>query len=417
MVHWLLIVGSVLVFGSATLKWVYFAFSCHPLGFQLPLLRKMELIPHFSLLSYGVVGIAVLAVALVLLWRSATYLALCAVAVLIAVWLAAPCQLAFSQPSSLRRLTAETQELSVIRSFTKTYLPTDFGPTEQYQRFEIETVRDRFVAACSFLGLGWYCFGLGSLLIAIYVTVRLRPAERMSALALGVIPAGVVIIALVPALIGQHYFARACVAQAQGAGEKAITCYRRAMRFDRWRAEDINAYAAIGDLERLSGLSSDSAEKHISKAREFKEASEYDLAIFELTRAAACGGPAGLVARRESARTRVEFGIVLYRGGGIGAAVTQWEQALVEDPLQQNGLTFLVARGNYDIGRYEAALDAIKDVLRASDDRPTRANAYSIAGDCYVKLGHDAEARYSYDRSLKEQMLVNFWAMSRLTGN
>jgi tetratricopeptide (TPR) repeat protein len=108
---------------------------------------------------------------------------------------------------------------------------------------------------------------------------------------------------------------------------------------------------------------------------------------------------------------------VLYRGGGIGAAVTQWEQALVEDPLQQNGLTFLVARGNYDIGRYEAALDAIKDVLRASDDRPTRANAYSIAGDCYVKLGHDAEARYSYDRSLKEQMLVNFWAMSRLTGN
>jgi hypothetical protein len=417
MVHWLLIVGSVLVFGSATLKWVYFAFSCHPLGFQLPLLRKMELIPHFSLLSYGVVGIAVLAVALVLLWRSATYLALCAVAVLIAVWLAAPCQLAFSQPSSLRRLTAETQGLSVIRSFTKTYLPINFGLTEQYQRFEIETLWDRFVAASSFLGLGWYCFGLGSLLIAIYVTARLRPAERMSALALGVIPAGVVIIALVPALIGQHYFARACVAQAQGAGEKAITCYRRAMWFDRWRAQDINIYAVIGDIERLSDPSKDSPEKHISKAREFKEASEYDLAIFELTRAAACGGPAGLVARRESARTRVAFGIALYRGGGIGAAVTQWEQALVEDPLQQNGLTFLVARGNYDIGRYEAALDAIKDVLRASDDRPTRANAYSIAGDCYVKLGRDAEARYSYNRSLEEQMLVNFWAMSRMTGN
>jgi tetratricopeptide (TPR) repeat protein len=416
MVNWLLIVGSVLVFGSATLQWVYFAVSSHPLGFQLPLLRKMELIPHFSFLSYGVVGIAVLAVALVFLWRSATYLALCAVAILIAVWLAAPCQLAFSQ-SSLRRLTAETQVLSVIRSFTKTYLPTDFGPTEQYESSEIETVRDRFLAGFSFLGLGWYCFGLGSLLIAIHVSPRLHPAERKSALALGVIPAGVVIIALVPALIGQHYFARACVAQAQGDGEKAITCYRRAMWFDRWRTQDINIYAAIGEIERLSGLSNDSPEKHISKAREFREASEYDLAIFELTRAAACGGPVGLVARRESARTRVEFGIALYRSGGIGAAVTQWEQALVEDPLQQNGLRFLVARGNYDIGRYEAALDAIKDVLRASDDRPTRANAYSIAGDCYVKLGHDAKARYSYNLALKEQMLVNFWAMSRLTGN
>ena len=58
--HWLLIVGSVLVFASASLKWVYFAFSRHPLGLQLPLLGHIGLIPHLSLLSYGVVGIAVL---------------------------------------------------------------------------------------------------------------------------------------------------------------------------------------------------------------------------------------------------------------------------------------------------------------------------------------------------------------------
>jgi tetratricopeptide (TPR) repeat protein len=97
--------------------------------------------------------------------------------------------------------------------------------------------------------------------------------------------------------------------------------------------------------------------------------------------------------------------------------VTQWQQALVEDPLQLAALSFLVARGNYDIGRYEAALDATKDVVLTSDDRPTRANAYSIAGDCYARLGRDADARNSYNRSIKEQMLVNFWAMNRLTGN
>jgi len=415
--HWLLIVGSLLVFASVTLKWMYFAFSRHPSGIELPLLRKMELVPHFSVLSYGVVGIAVLVIALVLLWRSATYLALCAVTVLVAMWLAVPCRLAFSQPSLLRRLTTETRELSVIRDFTKTYLPTDFGPTEKYNRFDIENLWDRFLAACSFLGLGWYCFGAGSLLIAIYVTARLRPEERISGPVLAAIPTGVVIITLLPALIGQHYFNRACVAQAEGAKKEAITCYRRAMWFDRWRAEDVNVYAAIGELETLSVSSKDSPEKHISKAREFNEASEYDLAIFELARAAAWGGPAGLVARRESARTRVEYGIALYREGGIGAAVTQWQQALVEDPLQHHAVGFLVARGNYDTGRYEAALGAINDVLNRTDDRPTRANAYSIAGDCYVKLGHDAEARNSYNHSLKEQMLVNFWAMSRLTGN
>jgi hypothetical protein len=242
----------------------------------------MELVPHFSVLSYGVVGIAVLVVALILLWRSATYLALCAIAILIAMWLAAPCRLACSQPSLLRRLTTETQELSVIRDFTKTYLPTDFTPTEQYNKFDIENLWDRLLAAFSFLGLGWYCFGVGSFLIAIYVTARLHPEERIRAPELGAIPAGVVIITLLPALIGQYYFTSACVAQAEGASEKAISYYRKAMWFDRWRAQDANAYAAIGQLEILSVSSKDSPEKHISKAREFKEASEYDLALFEL---------------------------------------------------------------------------------------------------------------------------------------
>jgi len=174
--YWLLIVGGVLVFASAVLKWVYFAFSRHPFGLQLPLLRNVELIPHFSLLSYGVVGIAVLTTGLVLLWRSATYLALAA-AILIALWVAAPCQIAFQQPDLLGRLIAETQELPMIRGFAKTYLTPNYGPAEDYpKRFDIDTLWDRFLAAYSFLGLGWYCLGIGSWLIGIYSIARL-PAE------------------------------------------------------------------------------------------------------------------------------------------------------------------------------------------------------------------------------------------------
>jgi hypothetical protein len=415
--YWLPIVGSILVLASAVLKWVYFAFSRRPLGLHLPLLRNVELIPHLSLLSYGVVGIVILTTGLVLLWRSARYLALAA-AILLALWVAAPCQIAFQQPALLGRLIAEPQELSTIRDFTRSYLPVNYGPAETYSKhFECDTVWGRFVAASSFLGLGWYCFGIGSLLIGIYSIARLPAEERMRALALSSIPAGVVIILLTPTLIGQHYFTKACIAQAQGATEKAITAYRKAMWFDRWRAQDINIYAAIGDLERLSGLSSDSAEKHISKAWEFKDATEYDLAVFELARAADWGGAVATAARRESARTRVAFGLALYRGGGIGAAVTQWQQALAEDPVQQQGLTFLVARGNYDLGRYQASLDVVNGVLRATADIPIRANAHSLAGDCYTKLGREVEARRSYNLSLQEDMYVNFWGMSRLIGN
>ena len=418
MTHWLLIVGSVLIFASAILKWVNFPFSRHPVGLQVPLLRNLEVIPHFSLLSYGIGGIAVLTIGIVLVWRSATLPALAAAALLITLWMAAPCRIAFQQPALLGRLVAETQELSMIRGFTKTYLPVNYGTAETYSKqFVLDTVWGRLVAACSFLGLGWYCFGIGSLLIAISLIARLPAGERVRALALSLIPTGVVIILLTPSLIGEHYFTKACIAQAQGAAERAIRYYRTAMWFDRWHAQDINIYAAIGDLKRVSPSSKDSPEAHISKARELKEATQYDLALFELARAADWTGPIASVAQRESARTRVEFGLALYRGGGIGAAVTQWQQALAEDSVQQLGVTFLIARGNYDLGRYQASLDVLKEVIRASADIPIRANAYSMAGDCYAKLGQDFDARTSYKLSLKEDMDTNFWGMSRLTGN
>ena len=74
MAHWLLIVGSVLIFAGAVLQWIYFAFSRHPLGYELPLLAKLGQTPHFSILSYGVVGIALLTLVLFFVWRSVTYL-------------------------------------------------------------------------------------------------------------------------------------------------------------------------------------------------------------------------------------------------------------------------------------------------------------------------------------------------------
>ena len=153
--HWLLILGAFFVFVSLILKWVDFPFSHHPYGLQLPLLRNVELIPHLSLFSYGVVGGAILTTGLVLRRRSGRFLAVVA-AILIAFCVMLPCQIAFQQPALLCRLTAETQDLPMIRGFTKTYLPVNYGPAEEYSKhFEFDTIWGRFVAAYSFLGLGW----------------------------------------------------------------------------------------------------------------------------------------------------------------------------------------------------------------------------------------------------------------------
>src|SRR5437870_4444808 len=144
--HWLLILGAFFVFVSLILKWVDFPFSHHPYGLQLRLLRNVELIPHLSLFSYGVVGGAILTAGLVLRGRSGRFLAVVA-AILIAFCVMLPCQIAFQQPALLGRLTAETQDLSIIRGFTSDFLPANYGPAEEYSKqFDFDTIWVRFVA-------------------------------------------------------------------------------------------------------------------------------------------------------------------------------------------------------------------------------------------------------------------------------
>jgi hypothetical protein len=44
------------------------------------------------------------------------------------------------------------------------------------------------------------------------------------------------------------------------------------------------------------------------------------------------------------------------------------------------------------------------------------ADVYSLGGDCYAKLGRDADARRYYNLSYAKDWIVNYWAISRLAG-
>jgi tetratricopeptide (TPR) repeat protein len=239
----------------------------------------------------------------------------------------------------------------------------------------------------------------------------------LTVLALICLPVGALVILVTPPLIGQHYFTGASLAKAQGDNERAISDYQKAMRWDRWHAQNIDTYATIGELQEQVGSAYGSPERHIRRAIEFKQASEYELAIFEFNRAAEGGGALAVAAKRESVRTRADLGLALYRAGSIGGAVTNWEQALAEDPSQLYVLPYL-ARGNYDIGRYQAALDVIARLVQVVADHPSiLADAYSLDGDCYAKLGRIADARRCYNLSLSTDAIVNTWALTRLAGD
>ncbi len=414
--HWLLIIGSLLVIGSVGLKWVQFPFTHDLSGLRLSLIRDPGVTPHISIFATGTLGLLLLLVALLFWRRNATLLALTA-SILVMLWAIAPAQIAFRQPSVLRRLTYELEVTPVLNVFTKDYLLQNYGTPELVpKRLVLYTAWGRLMAAISFMRLGWDCFGLGALLIGVYGISRLPRAKLRTAFLLLTLPVGAMIILLIPPGIGQHYYNEGMLNKTRGRNQEAIADFRRAMRWDRWHAQDVDLYATIGQLQKLAGVSSNSPERHIQRAVELRQANEYEEAIFEFSLAADAGGWTAYTAHKEEAATRVTLGLALYHAGGIGAAVKQWELAVAEDPAQVYAL-FYLARGYYDIALYQAGI-AVGDKLAPliKDHNYVVANVYSLIGDCYAKLGKDAEARIYYNRSLTADPILNYWALTGLVG-
>lgn len=414
--HCLLIAGSFLVLGSAILKWVQFPFSHNLRGLNFSFLHDPGLRPHFSLFSVGTMGVVLLVIALVLWRRNAALLGLAA-AILLLVWAITPAQIAFRQPSMLRRLTYELAITPELNVFSKDYLLQNAGSPELIpKRLVLYSAWGRFAAAWSFLRLGWYCFGAGAFLIALYALGRLPSGRLMTGALYLCLPLGALVILLLPPAVGQRFFSRGLVAKAEGRNQEAINDFRKAMRWDGWHAYDIDLYATIGELQKQAGIGFNSPERHVSRAVALRQVNDYEPAIFEFSQAAEAGGALAATAQREAAATRVTYGLALYQAGGIGAAVTNWELALAEDPGQIYALPYL-ARGYYDIGRYEAGIETGKRLtVLINDHNFALANAYSTVGDCYAKLGDDPAARRYYALSLAVDPILNYWALTGLAG-
>jgi tetratricopeptide (TPR) repeat protein len=414
--YWLLITGSLLIVGSAVLKWVQFPFSHNLSGLKLSLLHDPGISPHLTPFSVALLGLLVLFAGIILLSRYTMALSLAA-AILVMLWAIVPAHIAFREPSMLRRLTYELEVLPVLNLFTKEYLSQNYGPPELVpKRLLVYSAWGRFEAAWSFLRVGWYLFGLGAILVAVYALGRLPVARSRTGFALLSLPAGALLIILIPPAVGQYYFTSGILAATSGRNQEAIADFRKAMRWDRWHAEDIDLYGTIGQLQKQAGISVNSPERHIRRGVELRNANEYESAIFEFSRATGGSDALAATAAREAAVTRMTLGLALYHAGGIGAAVTNWELALAEDPSLIYILPYL-ARGYYDLGRYESGIAAANRLAKLiKDHKYALANAYSIAADCYAKLGNNAEARRYYRLALAADPILNYWALTGLAG-
>jgi hypothetical protein len=324
--------------------------------------------------------------------------------ILLTLWLLVPARIAFHQAPLLRRLSEESEAVPAIKAFTRPFIPQNQDRTEQpTKHLDVVTLPGRLAASFSILGVGWYCFGLGSLLLAGYAISRL-PGQRMrSSLVLAAVPVGVLTILAVPSVVGHRYYHRGSLARAAGNNEQALADYRKAMSWDGFYTGGIEVYNLIGQLERQSGLAEGSAERSISRALDLRAENQYEPAIAELQRAAEKRPALAKAARHEASRIRADWGLARYRAGAVDDAVANWQQALAEDskgrPLKsQPSLLYVLpylARGNCELGHYEAGLKAATEWAEILEDHASlRADAYSLAADCSAKLGRDADARH-----------------------
>ena len=139
------------------------------------------------------------------------------------LWAITPAQIAFRQPSMLRRLTYELQVVPLQNVFAKDYLLQNYGSPELVpKRLVLYSAWGRFVAAWSFLRLGWYCFGLGGFLVGAYAISQMPTGKLARALVLLCLPIGALVIILIPPAIGQHYYTQAALAATYGRNQEAI---------------------------------------------------------------------------------------------------------------------------------------------------------------------------------------------------
>ncbi|CAN5516731.1 hypothetical protein BH20VER3_BH20VER3_07860 [soil metagenome] len=414
--YWLLIISSGLISISVILKWVQFPFSHNLNGIKLSLLHDPGVNPHLALFSVGILGLGVLVAGLVFHRRYPSVLGLAA-AVLLMLWVITPAQLAFRQPSMLRRLTYELEVMPLLNAFSKNYLAQNYGSPELIpKRLVLYSAWGRFFAAWSFLRLGWYCFGAGGLLLAVYAIAQMPTGKLIRTLTLLCLPLGALVIILIPPASGQRFHSKGVLAAAVGHNQEAIANFRRAMRWDSWHSHSANLHATIGQLQQEAGISYESPERHMSRAEELRSTNEYEAAIFEFGRAAEAGGAVGETARREIAETRMALGLALYREDGIGPAVGIWELAIAEDPTFIYVLPYLT-RGYYDLGRYQNGIDIAANLIKLiKDHNSVLANVYSMTADCYAKLGEDLTARRYYRLSIATDPVLNYWALTGLAG-
>jgi tetratricopeptide (TPR) repeat protein len=395
-------------------KWLCFPLTKQLKGFQFPLLAYSPQGQDFSILSYGVTAAVLCGAAAWSLTRG-KYRLLCWMGAGL-IWLNALSilQVACTDGPLLKELHSEWKQQQSMAVFTQRSLPeNNVDEPSMWHNLSLHTIPDRLIAGWYFVRFGGWCAlfaGFAALGFGLWGEKR----AMMAWTTLGGI-AALLCVCAAPPMLAEVLVARGQVAEALGEPDKAIASYRRAIRMDGWNARSPDLYERIGAIHANLGRTT-TIEYGMYHAEMASTQMDMPKSIAELSALIPrANGPLAGVLRKRTAELLVEDALTHYRHSAYGTVVAECEQVLRFDQCSVIA-PFYLSRAYYLTGAYQKAIDITTKTLKRVDDPIVRANFCSNLGDAYTKLNAYSEAKLAYRESYRWDYIVNFRALSALTG-
>lgn len=408
------ILGILLVLASLLAPWID-----SPVGRDVNGLRLSALGEATAARGVGAYALAtgLLVVLAVVARRQAADRLQCWLAVaLLLVALCVPLGIAFGHPDRLRTLASENEQYRKILEFSTAYLPLNRGTEPTFwPKLDLSNAWSRFVSAWYFVSVGWYVLVTGAaIMLGAGLAYLPRAKMRWNFIAQGFLATAIVTALFVVApLRAQRSINRALLLRAEGKLEDAISSFEAAMARDVWWQLGPEVPRQIGELHEILGRK-DTGEYQLYAGYQLERQNHVPAALFAYQQAA--DTPAThKIGQREAARLKIEEGLRFYRNGVFDAAISSWRDAIRGDARQLQAF-YYIARAQYDVANYPAAIEANILLLTRVSSKIVQANLHSNLGDCYQKQELFAEARAEYDRSKTLDSAQNFRSWMGLVG-
>ena len=396
-------VGVLMVLAGEVLYWHDSILSPGYRALGLPLWTAVVFpAPSFRLLSYGVVTLLLLVLALVAGRVRRPIIVVWCAFFLVLLGLQCPLQIGFSQPSWLDLYSQNNLEYTSISGFANRHSYPDVGPALASSTMQaLDGLYDRLQGTILSLKIGWTFHTLGSLLFLVGATMAigrwsvLRPHVKLAT----AIFLGFLALNLTGPFAGEACWNRGIKEERAGNLDAASNYYHWAMKLDVWNRYNVRAYQRLGVIAEAQNRLN-APEYHLLSGLRNTEFHNMDAAMADFQQVMKASDPyLARQGRVQNAALLSGIALTFYQSGSPGTAAFFWQKSAStsESHLAED---YMAARGQQDSGQFNAALSSLGQAQTETSGPLLLSEVYASLGDVYYYRKDVVQARLEYLESI-----------------